>query len=936
MHELIVRLLLENSSKNRDYPSGRELCGLLAANNEQGPLFFADDVKMAYEQATGWEKFEGAKTIYATSFCRADTKEIAQAAAQVKYLEKLGLPHEDQKILYFIDPYSHTTDELLESMARDYALDPQTLKNLFINPISKSERDSGQLPVAMQKPPTVELISELGLPNEITQLMLDALAVKPKTLGDWRIELDRISAKRVFTALGIDSNLINVASFEEILADPSQENGLTINSLAQNVKEAHESNARKIANYSGRNGDAIFENMPAILSIVGKNKEKILFLANGELNFIIDGQRYNFADISKKFSEQDVTYYTDLQQKINTMSIYEALKLGGVQLSGFGYYETLSLSLEENCHQNTPTAMIILDDYENPDGPVSAVMHTQQKGALYGVSSIKPLIGFNGDFGSAPDLTMLMLLSKEDMSNISAMIKHTADCMKNHDTTTFAGVNIIYDTQSKKSKVTSAGAIDRVAIKRLIEIFQLDATIHNYSFDTKIHPQLPMFVATWHPENLEKAMDGNFHDIHILKRKILGLDKLLEILGSLKYIPSHSMLDAINTIKNELNSIIESREMENASSQLEYMLIGEAEGTKQLALHRLQAVWEVYEENGIELPSDLTAEYSRISDKEKISDVAVGTLNILENKIRSAATNVVKNQLEAEIKQSIDLEHSSDIKKIQQVNILLQAKNAISGIESAFDLASIEKFITSNALIEAISAISQKKGDKVDWSSVMKIAGNGIQNEGCIRSYADKQLSNLNALYTYVISLQNTQLNSETNVSELIEINGLRCLIDTELGQLLTSMNLLQDEDPKNKLNPKKLLNAIQEAQKKISSLRQRRIVELLEININNIDSDQLRDHISGKLYSLASEKLDGLLKEKIKLRWTNKNIAKWGEEIMKEFNYEKGIQGYCSLTQANHRMTIEDTIHDVFLPEYKKIWNDMVQNVFENTMSFI
>jgi hypothetical protein len=34
--------------------------------------------------------------------------------------------------------------------------------------------------------------------------------------------------------------------------------------------------------------------------------------------------------------------------------------------------------------------------------------------------------------------------------------------------------------------------------------------------------------------------------------------------------------------------------------------------------------------------------------------------------------------------------------------------------------------------------------------------------------------------------------------------------------------------------------------------------------------------------------------------------------------------------------MTIEDTIHDVFLPEYKKIWNDMVQNVFENTMSFI
>jgi hypothetical protein len=445
-----------------------------------------------------------------------------------------------------------------------------------------------------------------------------------------------------------------------------------------------------------------------------------------------------------------------------------------------------------------------------------------------------------------------------------------------------------------------------------------------------------MFVAIWHPENLEKAMDGNFHDIHILKRKILGLGKLLEILGYLQHIPSNSMLEAINKIKNELNSIIESREMENASSQREYKLIGEAEGTKQLALHRLQAVWEVYEENGIVLPPDLNAEYSRISDKEKISDVDVGTLNILENKIRSAATNVVKNQLEAEIKQSIDLEHSSDLEKIKRVNILLQAKQSIAGIESSFGLTSIEEFITSNALIEAISVLKQKDvTGEYDWSSVAQIFRNGMQNGERIKPYANKQLSNLNALYTYVISLQNTQLNSETNVSELIEKNGLRCLIDTELGQLLTSMNLLQDEDPKNKLNPKNLLNAIQEAQKKISSLRQRRLAKMLEININNIVSDQLHDHISGKLYSLASEKLDRLLKEKIKLRWTNKNIAKWGEEIMNEFNYEKEIQGNCSLTQANHRMTIEDTIRDVFLPEYNIIWNEMVQNVFENTMPF-
>lgn len=928
MHPLNRRLLEEEESKNKNYPGGRELCGILAANNKNGPLFFTEDAKAAYENATGWENFGGAKTVYATSFCRADAKEIVQVAAQVKYLEKLGLSPEDQNTVYFIDPYSHTTDELLEVMARDYGLELRFLQELFINPILNTDRDPKQLPVAMQKAPTAEMLSRLNLPEEVMNIMFDALRVTPQTLGDWRIEVDKISAKKLFVALGLDPDLIKIVSFEEIFSNRQNMNNLTITNLATNVKQAHMTYTETIAEYSGRNGVAVLQNPPSMLSIVGINNEKILYSANGELYIIRGGVRFKYADIANELSSQEKTYYKDLQETIWNMSIYDVLKLGGVQLSGFGYYQALGLAIEEDEHsQDAPAAMIILDDYENPDGPVAAVTHTQQKG-LYGVSSVKPLVGFNGDFGAAPDLTMLTQLSREDMAVLKGMIEYTSSCMVKHDIITFAGVDITYNEQTKKPSVTSAGVIDRGAIKRLFQIVEPDRMQIHHNPDAPFHPQLSMFAAIWHPTSLEKILNGNLYDLSSLNGKKEALDPLVEFLNTLGHYNLESMSQAIEKIQQELLYIIESRNQEIASSERENELLGSPQEKARIDLHRLEAVIEIYEKNGIELPQELLAEYETIAvevnlDKDRIT--------ILENRIKSMVMEDARRKLETELKQKIDDEFSMDVEDIRFIRLLLSARQSIDGIKNAFNLTSIEDFITSGALLEAIAMIKDPiKTGELNWNRLLQISNNGIKEGGVIKPFAKNQLQSLNALQAYVEYVKNKPPDVEKNSTELNGTNDFCSIIDANIIERLSTMVLI-NIDKKDELNPKKILAELALVEKEISQRKQQKQAEFLGIDIGTIDPKKIRDCILGRMQSLASNKLNDEYGQDIIQEWNKKNIAVWGEEILKQLIQEKKVQGMCSEKQMLHRSNIES----ILKISYPDMWNKMVSTIYQNAMLF-
>ena len=925
---MIARLDKEEKSKNRDNPSGRELCGILAAYNESGPLFFTEDVKAAYEKATGWKRFGEAKTVYGTSFCRADAKEIVQLAAQMKYLKKLGLSPKDQKAVYFIDPYSHTTYELLDVMARDYGLDPHFLNKVFVNPFSNTDRVPGQLPVAMQKAPTREMLSTLNLPEEVVKIMQEALDVNPQTLGDWRIEVDKISAKKLFVALGLDPDLIKIVSFEEILSNRPDQNNLTIANLATNVKAAHETYAGTIAKHSGRNGDAVVQNLPSMLSIVGRNNEKVLLLANGEVNVIKNGQRLKYADVAQGLSPQENAHYTRLKENIWNISIHDALKLGGVQLSGFGYYQALGLAIEEDEHsQDAPAAMIILDDYENPDGPVAAVTHTQQKG-LYGVSSVKPLVGFNGDFGAAPDLTMLTLLPEEGIAVILAEIEYTASRMFLDDITAFAGVNITYDVQTKTPSVISAGVIDRVAIKRLLQIVEPDRMQIHHNPDAPFHPQLSMFAAIWHPTSLEKILNGNLYDLSSLNGKKEALVPLVEFLKTSGHYNLESMSQAIEKIQQELQYIIESRNQEIASSERENELLGSPQEKARIDLHRLEAVIEIYQKNGIELPQELVAEYETIAievnlDKDRIT--------ILENRIKSIVVEDARRKLETELKPKIDDEFSKDVEDIRLIRLLLSARQSIDGIKNAFNLTSIEDFITSGALLEAIAVIKDAvKTGKFNWNSLLQISNNGIKEGGVIKSFANNQLQSLNALQSYVEYVKNKPPDVEKNSTELNGTNDFCSIIDVKLIERL-STRVLINIDNQDELNPKKILAELALVEKEISQRKQKKQAELLGIDIDTIDPKKIRDCILGRMQSLASNKLNDEYGQDIIQEWNKKNIAVWGEEILKQLIQEKKVQGMCSEKQMLHKSNIES----ILKISYPDMWNKMVSTIYQNAMPF-
>jgi hypothetical protein len=61
IHPVIARLDKEEKSKNRDNPSGRELCGILVAYNKDGPLFFQRMLKTLTKKQQGGKGLEKQK-----------------------------------------------------------------------------------------------------------------------------------------------------------------------------------------------------------------------------------------------------------------------------------------------------------------------------------------------------------------------------------------------------------------------------------------------------------------------------------------------------------------------------------------------------------------------------------------------------------------------------------------------------------------------------------------------------------------------------------------------------------------------------------------------------------------------------------------------------------------------------------------------------------
>ena len=202
---------------------------------------------------------------------------------------------------------------------------------------------------------------------------------------------------------------------------------------------------------------------------------------------------------------------------------------------------------------------------------------------------------------------------------------------------------------------------------------------------------------------------------------------------------------------------------------------------------------------------------------------------------------------------------------------MLSARQSIDGIKNAFNLTSIEDFITSGALLEAIAMIKDAiKTGELNWNRLLQISNNGIKEGGVIKPFAKNQLQSLNALQAYVEYVKNKPPDVEKNSTELNGTNDFCSIIDANIIERLSTMVLI-NIDKKDELNPKKILAELALVEKEISQRKQQKQAELLGIDIDIIDPKKIRDYILGRMQSLASNKLNDEYGQDIIQEWNKK-----------------------------------------------------------------
>lgn len=499
---LIDRLIEETTSREGRInstgipksPSGYELAGKIEAIYPGfGPTFGFENCMDTIQNASGIEFLGGEKIIYGTSFCRPDSKEIIQTIMVTqKVRERLG---ENIRASYFIDPNSHSLIEYIEAIARDYKLSVEILKQTFDVGLAEGKTDpyEGQsnqfcLPPSYYGLPDVEALQKLGLPDQVKDIwvsklieMLEPDYKKPRTFGNWIIEISKEEKTKLLISLGYDPTMINIYSLDEVLISANQ---ISIREIASDVNRIASEYAPTISSIAklseASDTEASIESilrheteLPIIadpyeigmLCLIGIHGEKILINQKGEPIIFIGNKRVNLniEDLPPKgFDGEPYETYREICRNIRRMTFTEAQSRYPIQPSGVGYYTILGRSIENR-------ATIIADDYEQPRGPYSAMSFTKSTHGSTSIATPKPLLGTEGNFNIPPDLGLLLCMPDESLLKLKRHQERVGEQFSYDEVSFFNGASLEYDPEQKTAKI-DIRRIDRYVTLALVNL----------------------------------------------------------------------------------------------------------------------------------------------------------------------------------------------------------------------------------------------------------------------------------------------------------------------------------------------------------------------------------------------------------------------------------------------------------------------------------
>lgn len=623
----------------------------------RGPWLQWEDVLRQYDQLQGWHEYQDSKAVFGTSNNRADSSEIWKMAGFARALEMSG--RNPGKMLYFIDPCSHTTEELLTEMGQDLGLrdeqSGQTDIDVFTRTFTIETRedidipqmeDPAWLPPYYLKPPTVEQIEALPLPEAMAhtrQLMLEAAQAAEGThMGNWRIELDRRLIAGYLEKIGMPKDLLVVESFEEILGNSRD---ITVNEIADRAKHAWSTYRPKIIGGS----DAAADRAPVVMRMVHKGKRIYI-----DADFKIFDE-----DMSEGRKYYDDPEMAQFSQEIQGMDVHTLMTTYPVNMGGVGY-AILCARLAENAKEDndgydpdSPIATFMTDHYTLPNnmGIMSAeIMRGNGLDAVWITKGTRGrrVVDRNGqskiDYWTPPDMLVDAERPASDMGRDRQMIEALGDIYVTNDCHSHVGS--FYDalTGTEVGPVimpVPTRAIDLLAEQE--ELPQNELGIILPALNRKEAWRLVNGLTGLTPERFNELVFGKNSDTEInigtareIQIALQGMDHLGNTLGMYQYMEAGSRQAITETLERLRQAALSGEELyeahRNSLTRAEWVQYWD---------NKIRAYGVIAAEQGILLPAEFLD--APADDPEEMEKRASGSAKPFMEAVKAQRRNEMQS-----------------------------------------------------------------------------------------------------------------------------------------------------------------------------------------------------------------------------------------------------------------------------------------------------
>lgn len=371
---------------------------------------------------------------YGTSYCAADIKEVLQLAMLQQTMLDAGIPTSQIFMEYFIDPNAHTSGELLRGMERDLGLSSDTFMSMPFTICDGTNTLCTNFehvsPQFVSKPSAADICQIQGLDSRIQDLMLQVCELEEiKTLGDWRVEIDRRCISDLYQRLGISPEVISVVPFHSRLTNPE----ITISDICRYINSVDQDLVPEVQRiFAGSHDSALNAETqsPLVMRIVLPDGRRVGI--DTKLNCI------GWDEFGGRVVLTNPTIYQFISNIVE-QPIIDVYSETSLQPSGLGYYALLEL----NQAGKGPIVMPI-DDYETARGPLSMALAAEH---LKPIVMPKGLVGLSlpsggTDFDSTPDVLITLLMQESDITQLKNHVDTMTSILKSSNITAVSGVTV--------------------------------------------------------------------------------------------------------------------------------------------------------------------------------------------------------------------------------------------------------------------------------------------------------------------------------------------------------------------------------------------------------------------------------------------------------------------------------------------------------------